>query len=94
MAEVVPMSKDFVLKHGGHPTVLIVSGEHGRRYLYLPDFPSDYAEKVLFLFGGGKQTARLGNVGTLSKVFLVMEAWQGRSINIRPSQDDAIPEVV
>jgi hypothetical protein len=92
--ELVRQAKDYVLKHGSHPTVLVASGEQGRQYIYLPDFPNRSEEKILYLFGAGKQTAQFGSVGALSRVFLVMEAWQGKNSNIRPSQDPNRIEVL
>jgi len=55
LIEMVRQAKDFVLRHGGHPTVLVASGEHGREYIYLPDFPSRHEEKILCLFGASKR---------------------------------------
>ena len=94
IGELVRQAKDFVLRHGGHPTVLVASGENGRLYIYLPDFPNNYEEKLLCLFGAGKQAAQTGSPGKLDKVFLVMEAWQGKNMHIRPSQDPNRVEVL
>ncbi|MFL5629220.1 MAG: hypothetical protein ACJ788_26875 [Ktedonobacteraceae bacterium] len=46
------------------------------------------------MFSAGKRTAELGNIGELYKLFLVMEAWQGTNITIRPSQDPKRIEVL
>ncbi len=92
MADIVAQAKSWVLRYGSHPTILLVQGTKENRYIYLPDFPNE--QKVEFLFGVGKRTAELGNVGSLNKLFLVMEAWQGRSINIPPSQDPNRIEVL
>ncbi len=61
IGELVRQAKDFVLKHGGHPTLLVASGEKGRLSIYLPDFPSDHEEKMLYLFGAGRQAAQTGS---------------------------------
>lgn len=94
IADMVREAKEFVLKHGEHLTLLVASGEKGRLYIYLPDFPDEYAEKVHFLFNVGREAGATKSPGRLNKVFLVMEAWQGRNIHIRPSQDPNRIEVL
>ncbi len=92
MADIVAQAKSWVLRYGSHPTILLVQGTRENRYIYLPDFPNE--QTVEFMFGVGKRTAELGNVGSLNKLFLIMEAWQGRNINIAPSQDPNRIEVL
>jgi len=92
MADIVAQAKSWVLRYGSHPTILLVNGTRENRYIYLPDFPNE--QKITFMFGVGKRKAELGNVGSLNKLFLIMEAWQGKNITIRPSQDPNRIEVL
>ena len=94
MEKVVEQAKSWVLRYGCHPTVLLVHGAKGNRYIYLPGFPNEYAEKIGCMFGAGKRTAELGNIGKIYKLFLVIEAWQRTNITIRPSQDPKRIEVL
>jgi hypothetical protein len=84
----------MVLKCGGCLPMLLVFGATEATHLLLEDFPNDHEEKIRFLMGAGVFLKHKHDLGTLSKVFLVMEAWMGKNSNILPSQDPKRMEVL
>ncbi len=91
---VVQQAKAAVLKNGWHMPTVLFSGTKQEGLMLLEDFPNEHMEKVKYLYYAGVYAKHKSFVGTLSKVFLVMEAWQGRNINIPPSQDPSRIEVL
>ena len=75
--EIIDFAKDYVLRHGEHPPTLYAKGTMDKAVIPLDAFPTIQEKKVLFLAHAGKQLAQKGNIGTLTEVFFVSEAWIG-----------------
>jgi len=94
MEQVVRLAKDVVLRQGYHVPQLVLCGTKGNAAVVLPDFPNEHEEKVTYMMLTGKYLSKNHSLGKLRKVFLVLEAWMGKNVAIRPSQDPQRVEVL
>src|ERR1700682_4994581 len=90
MEEIVRTAKVVVLKQGYHATMLFLDGTIAKAPMILEEFPNEHEDKIKYLYHAGKHFSGKHQIGKLSKVFLVMEAWavkpeKGKPF-IRPSR--------
>jgi len=94
MEQVIRQAKEIVLKYGEHIPLLLAFGAMDAAHIMLEDSPDEHEEKIRYLMRAGVFLRHKRDLGTLRTVFLVMEAWMGTNIQIRPSQDPKRMEVL
>lgn len=94
MEKIVQVAKWIALKQGYHAPMLFLDGTIAKAPMILEQFPNEHEEKIKYLYVAGKQFSKKHEIGTLNKVFFVMEAWMGTNVAIRPSRDPKRIEVL
>jgi len=98
MGEMVQMAKLIAVKQGYHAPMLFLDGTIAKAPMLLEQFPNEHEEKIKYLYFAGNQFSKKHEIGTLNKVFLVMEAWMATLPTdepyIRPSQHPKRTEVL
>ena len=94
MEEMVRMSKLIALKQGHHMPMLFLDGTIARAPMILMEIPAEHEDRVKYMFLAGKKFSGKDEIGKLNKVFMIMEAWMGTNVNIRPSRDPKRIEVL
>jgi len=98
MEKIVQVAKWIALKQGYHAPMLFLDGTIAKAPMILEHFPDEHEDKIKYLYVTGKHFSKKHEIGTLNKVFLVMEAWMATIPTdepyIRPSQHPKRTEVL
>ena len=92
--KIADFAKKIFLRDGYHAPIVIAKGTKGNRVVLLEQFGDTADERVKDMFYAGAMLADKGNIGELELIVFVNEAWMGRNIDIRPSQDPKRIEVL
>ena len=94
MEKIVQVAKWIALKQGYHAPMLFLDGTIAKAPMILEQFPNEHEDKIKYLYVTGKHFSKKHEIGTLNKVFFIMEAWMGTNLAIRPSRDPKRIEVL
>jgi hypothetical protein len=92
--QIADLAKQIMLQDGYHSPIVFVKGTNGKVVIQLKSFGDTSDKRVRDMLNAGTMTACKSNVGELDLIVFVNEAWMGRNIDVRPSQDPKRIEVL
>lgn len=92
--DVKKQALDVLLHQGQHGPALLANGTEGIAYIPFADIPEEPEAKSKYQFLKGVALFNVKEIGNLTVLYFVMEAWVGGNLKFAPSSDPQRQEIL